>query len=82
MLLDQVNGCITSRGCWSVCPMVGNGAVATFQQIRTEYLHAMVASPLGPPIREPNLSKYLYTRVQKSKKEKKACFCMIFGLRI
>ena len=70
MLLDQINGCITSRGCWSVCPMVGNGAVATLQQIWTEYLHAMVAPPLGPPIREPNLGKYLYKGGQKKKKKK------------
>ena len=44
--------------------MVGNGTVATFQKIRTEYLHPVVPPPLGSPIREPNLSKYVYACVQ------------------
>lgn len=39
--------------------MVGNGAVATFQKIWAEYLHAVMAPPLCPPIREPNLNSCL-----------------------
>ena len=65
-LLDQIYGSVTSWRCRSLGPMVGNGAVATFQKIWAEYLHAVMAPPLCPPIREPNLSKYVYGNAQDS----------------
>ena len=66
--------------------MVGNGTVATFQQIGSEDFHPVVSPPLGPPVREPNLSMDVYALVQlitvTTKRKEEEMFLFKFQIKL